>query len=41
MRLKSQRMVQAEDLAERVHAMLQLPPRVFVRNVVLITTNPV
>ena len=36
-----ERMMQADDVAELVLAMLRLPPRVFVRDVALITTNPV
>jgi 3-oxoacyl-[acyl-carrier protein] reductase len=36
-----ERMMQAEDVAELVVGMLRLPPRVFVRDVALLTTNPV
>ena len=36
-----ERMMQADDVAALVLAMLQLPPRVFVREVALLTTNPV
>lgn len=34
------RMMQPEDLAELTVAALRLPPRVFVRNVAMLTTNP-
>jgi 3-oxoacyl-[acyl-carrier protein] reductase len=34
-------MLQAEDVAELVLATLALPARVFVRDVALLTTNPV
>lgn len=34
------RMMQPEDLAELIVAALRLPPRVFVRNVAMLTTNP-
>lgn len=34
------RMMQPEDLAELVVAMLRLPQRVFVRNAAMLTTNP-
>ena len=36
-----ERMLQAEDVAELVLATLRLPARVFVRDVALLTTNPV
>jgi 3-oxoacyl-[acyl-carrier protein] reductase len=34
------RMMQPADVAELVVATLRLPPRVFVRDVALLTTNP-
>ncbi len=37
----AERMMQAEDVAALVMGVLQLPPRVFVRDVALLTTNPV
>lgn len=37
----AERMLQAEDVAELVLAALRLPARVFVRDVALLTTNPV
>ncbi len=37
----AERMLQVEDVAELVLAMLRLPARVFVRDVALLTTNPV
>ena len=37
----AERMLQAEDVAELVVATLALPARVFVRDVALLTTNPV
>jgi 3-oxoacyl-[acyl-carrier protein] reductase len=37
----AERMLQAEDVAELVLATLALPARVFVRDVALLTTNPV
>jgi 3-oxoacyl-[acyl-carrier protein] reductase len=36
-----ERMMQPDDVAQLVVAMLRLPPRVFVRDVALLTTNPV
>ncbi|MDF1501708.1 3-ketoacyl-ACP reductase [Roseisolibacter sp. H3M3-2] len=36
-----ERMMQTDDVAQLVVAMLRLPPRVFVRDVSLLTTNPV
>ncbi len=36
-----ERMMQPQDLADLVLAILRLPPRVFVRDVALLTTNPV
>ena len=37
----AERMMQAEDVAELVLGILRLPPRVFVRDAALLTTNPV
>ena len=37
----AERMMQAEDVAELVMGVLRLPPRVFVRDVAVLTTNPV
>jgi 3-oxoacyl-[acyl-carrier protein] reductase len=37
----AERMMQAEDVAELVVGVLRLPPRVFVRDVAVLTTNPV
>lgn len=37
----AERMMQPDDVAELVLGMLGLPPRVFVRDVALLTTNPV
>lgn len=37
----AERMMQADDVAELVLGILRLPPRVFVRDVSLLTTNPV
>jgi 3-oxoacyl-[acyl-carrier protein] reductase len=37
----AERMMQAEDVADLIVGMLRLPPRVFVRDVALLTTNPV
>lgn len=37
----AERMMQAEDVAALVLAMLRLPARVFVRDVAILTTNPV
>ena len=37
----AERMMQAEDVAELVMGVLRLPPRVFVRDVSILTTNPV
>lgn len=37
----AERMMQAEDVAELMLGVLRLPPRVFVRDVALLTTNPV
>lgn len=37
----AERMMQAEDVAELALGVLRLPPRVFVRDVALLTTNPV
>lgn len=36
-----ERMMQSADIGALVVAMLRLPPRVFVRDVALLTTNPV
>jgi 3-oxoacyl-[acyl-carrier protein] reductase len=37
----AERMMQAEDVADLVVGVLRLPPRVFVRDVAVLTTNPV